>query len=412
MNMESVDGRVLDTPYKKYVFNRLELAGSLGDLGTLLPLAIGMIVINGLDPTGLFFVVGVFYILSGVYYGVTVPVQPMKVIGAYSIAMALSPSVITASGLLMGIFMLIIGITGAVHVIGKYTPKPVVRGVQLGVGTLLMVHGVKFMLGISNYQAVRNVAEPYLTIQSIGPIHIGIVLGVIGAIITFLLLENKRVPAALVVVTGGILVGVFLGTHEGLNNIKIGFHLPHILPFGMPTAKDLTAALIILTIPQIPMTIGNAVIANADLTREYFGERSKMTSHRALSNSMGLALLASFLFGGMPVCHGAGGLAAHYRFGARSTGSNIMIGVIFLILAVLFGEYALSIVYLLPLSVLGILLIFAGSQLALMIRDMKERADLFVVVTMLGITIATNLAAAFIVGIIIAYAFKTGKLKV
>jgi len=410
--MESVHGKVLDTPYKKYVFNRLELAGSLGDLGTLLPLAIGMIVINGLDPTGLFFVVGVFYILSGVYYGVTVPVQPMKVIGAYSIAMALSPSVITASGLLMGIFMLIIGITGAVHAIGKYTPKPVVRGVQLGVGTLLMVHGVKFMLGISNYQAVRNVAEPYLTIQSIGPIHIGIVLGVIGAIITFLLLENKRVPAALVVVTGGILVGVFLGTHEGLNNIKIGFHLPHILPFGMPTAKDLTAALIILTIPQIPMTIGNAVIANADLTREYFGERSKMASHRALSNSMGLALLASFLFGGMPVCHGAGGLAAHYRFGARSAGSNIMIGVIFLILAVLFGEYALSIVYLLPLSVLGILLIFAGSQLALMIRDMKERADLFVVVTMLGITIATNLAAAFIVGIIIAYAFKTGKLKV
>lgn len=410
--MESVHGKVLDTPYKKYVFNRLELAGSLGDLGTLLPLAIGMIVINGLDPTGLFFVVGVFYILSGVYYGVTVPVQPMKVIGAYSIAMALSPSVITASGLLMGIFMLIIGITGAVHVIGKYTPKPVVRGVQLGVGTLLMVHGVKFMLGISNYQAVRNVAEPYLTIQSIGPIHIGIVLGVIGAIITFLLLENKRVPAALVVVTGGILVGVFLGTHEGLNNIKIGFHLPHILPFGMPTAKDLTAALIILTIPQIPMTIGNAVIANADLTREYFGERSKMASHRALSNSMGLALLASFLFGGMPVCHGAGGLAAHYRFGARSAGSNVMIGVIFLILAVLFGEYALSIVYLLPLSVLGILLIFAGSQLALMIRDMKERADLFVVVTMLGITIATNLAAAFIVGIIIAYAFKTGKLKV
>jgi len=410
--MESVHGKVLDTPYKKYVFNRLELAGSLGDLGTLLPLAIGMIVINGLDPTGLFFVVGVFYILSGVYYGVTVPVQPMKVIGAYSIAMALSPSVITASGLLMGIFMLIIGITGAVHVIGKYTPKPVVRGVQLGVGTLLMVHGVKFMLGISNYQAVRNVAEPYLTIQSIGPIHIGIVLGVIGAIITFLLLENKRVPAALVVVTGGILVGVFLGTHEGLNNIKIGFHLPHILPFGMPTAKDLTTALIILTIPQIPMTIGNAVIANADLTREYFGERAKMASHRALSNSMGLALLASFLFGGMPVCHGAGGLAAHYRFGARSAGSNVMIGVIFLILAVLFGGYALSIIYLLPLSVLGILLIFAGSQLALMIRDMKERADLFVVVTMLGITIATNLAAAFIVGIIIAYAFKTGKLKV
>ena len=102
---------------KKYLFNRMELAGSLGDLGTLLPIAIGMIVINGLNPTGLLFVVGAYYILSGVYYGVTVPVQPMKVIGAYSIAMALTPGVITASGLLMGIFMLLIGITGAIHVI-------------------------------------------------------------------------------------------------------------------------------------------------------------------------------------------------------------------------------------------------------------------------------------------------------
>ena len=124
-----------------YRFDRLEIAGSLGDLGTLLPLAVGLILINGLNPLGLFFTIGFFYIFSGVYYGVTVPVQPMKVIGAYSIAMALTPGVITASGLLMGIFMLLIGITGAIHVIGKYTPKSVVRGVQLAVGTLLMVQG-------------------------------------------------------------------------------------------------------------------------------------------------------------------------------------------------------------------------------------------------------------------------------
>jgi SulP family sulfate permease len=267
-----------DTPQKKYVFNRLELAGSLGDLGTLLPLAIGMIMINGLDATGLFFVVGAFYILSGLYYGVTVPVQPMKVIGAYSIAMALEPGVITASGLLMGLFMLVIGITGAIHFIGRYTPKPVIRGVQFAVGTLLMVQGVKFMLGISNYQAMRNVAEPHLTIQSVGPVPIGVLLGVCGAIITFLLLDNKRLPAALVLVIGGMLVGIFLGAHQLIGNIKIGFHLPRILPFGMPTTKDLAIALFTLTLPQIPMTIGNAVIANADLTREYFGERAKMSS--------------------------------------------------------------------------------------------------------------------------------------
>jgi SulP family sulfate permease len=397
---------------KKYRFNRLEAAGSLGDLGTLLPLAIGMIVINGLDPVGLFFVVGLFYVLSGIYYGVTVPVQPMKVIGAYAIAMSLTPNVITAAGLLMGIFMLMVGMTGAIHVIGRYTPKPVVRGVQVGVGTLLMVQGIKFMLGTSSYQAAQNAAEPYLVIQSVGSIPIGIILGILATITTLALLENKKIPAALVVVAAGLIFGIFAGKHEGMAQIKFGFYLPNILPFGFPTIHDFTIALMTLTLPQLPMTIGNAVIANADLTKEYFGEKAKMASYKALSNSMGLALIGSFIFGGMPVCHGAGGLAAHYRFGARTAGSNIIIGVAFLALAIFLGKHALSIIYLFPFSILGVLLVFAGSQLALMIKDMKERTDLFVVMLMLGITLAINLAVAFIVGIIMAYLFKMDRLRV
>lgn len=397
---------------KKYLFNRLEAAGSLGDLGTLLPLAIGMIVINGLDPVGLFFVVGLFYILSGIYFGVTVPVQPMKVIGAYAIALGLTPGVITASGLLMGIFMLVLGLTGAIHVIGKYTPKPVVRGVQVGVGTLLMVQGIKFVLGTSSYQAARNAAEPHLALQAIGPIPIGIILGIAGIIVTLALLENKKVPAALVIIAAGIMFGILAGKHEGLDTIKPGLYLPNLIPFGLPTINDFTIALMTLVLPQVPMTIGNAVIANADLTREYFGEKAKMTSYRALANSMGLALIASFVFGGMPVCHGAGGLAAHYRFGARTAGSNIIIGAAFLALAVFLGQHALSVIYLFPFSILGVLLIFAGSQLALMIKDMKEKTDLFVVMVMLGITLAANLAIAFIAGFLMAYLFKTRTLKI
>ena len=114
----------------------------------------------------------------------------------------------------------------------------------------------------------------------------------------------------------------------------------------------------------------------------------------------------------MPMCHGAGGLAAHYRFGARTAGSNLMIGTIFILLAILFGSHALSIIYLIPLSVLGILLLFAGSQLALTILDMKERKDLFVALIILGITLASNLAVGFIAGIAIAYALKSEKLTV
>ena len=396
----------------RYKFNRLEFAGSLGDLGTLLPLGIGMVMINGLSPIGLFFSVGLYYILSGIYCGVTVPIQPMKVIGAYAIATAMSASQILASGLLMAVVLLVIGATGAVTVMGKYTPKSVVRGVQLSTGTLLMAEGVKLMLGTSRFQSLQKAVEPYLTVQGMGPIPIGIIIGVAGGILTLLLLENKRLPAGLLVVFGGIGLGVILGTHQGLDKLKLGLNLPGILPFGFPRTADFTFALFALVLPQVPMTIGNAIIAYADLSREYFGNNARKVTYRSACLSMALANFLSFFLGGMPLCHGAGGLAAHYRFGARTAGSNIMIGLVFAGLAVLLGDHVLAVVNLLPMSVLGVLLLFAGSQLALSIIDIRERKDLFVILVMLGITLASNLAVGFIVGIGVAYALKSERLRI
>lgn len=396
----------------RYKFDRMEFAGSLGDLGTLLPLALGMILINGLNPLGLFFSVGLCYILSGIYSGVTVPVQPMKVIGAYAITMAMSPSQIVASGALIGLVLLIIGGTNAITIIGRYTPKAVVRGVQLSTGSLLMAEGIKFMMGTSKYQLLRQAAEPHLSLQSLGPIPIGIVIGVIAGILTLLLLENKKLPAGLIVVFGGIAFGLILGTHEGLDKLRLGINLPKILPFGIPSGADFTFALFALVFPQIPMTMGNAVIAYNDLSREYFGENSKKVTYRATCISMALANFLSFFLGGMPLCHGSGGLAAHYRFGARTAGSNLIIGLIFVALAILFGNHVLSIVYLIPMSVLGVLLLFAGGQLALTVIDMREKKDLFVALMILGITLASNLAVGFIMGIAIAYALKSDKLTV
>jgi SulP family sulfate permease len=390
----------------------MEIAGSLGDLGTLLPIAIGMILINGLNPTGMFFSIGIFYILSGMYYGITVPVQPMKVIGAYAIATAMTPSQVLASGALLGLFLLIIGGTNAITFIGKYTPKPVVRGVQISTGTLLMAQGVKFMIGSSKFQVVRQMAEPYLTIQHIGPIPVGIVIGIVGGVLTLLLLENRKFPAGLVVILGGIFLGLILGTHEGFDKLNIGIYFPKWLPFGFPTGIDFTFAFFALALPQLPMTIGNAVVANADLSYEYFGKDSKKVTYRSLTLSMALANLLSFVVGGMPLCHGAGGLAAHYRFGARTAGSNLMIGIVFLALAFFLGIHALAVVYLLPMAILGVLLIFAGGQLALTIIDMETRKDLFVALLMLGITLASNLAVGFLVGIIVAYVLKSEKLNI
>jgi SulP family sulfate permease len=396
----------------RYRFNRLEFAGSLGDLGTLLPLTIGLILICGLQPSGLFFAVGLSYLFTGIYYGIPVSVQPMKVIGAYAIAMGLSASQVAASGALMALFLLIIGGTGAVSLIGKYVPRAVVKGVQLSTGTLLLVEGIRFMMGTSSFQMLQGTAEPYLRLQTLGPIPFGILIGIVGAITTLLFLDNERLPGGLFVISGGIVLGLTFGTHEGFDAFQIGLHTPRILPYEIPSRLDYSFAFLVLVLPQIPMTLGNAVIANADLSREYFKEDSKRVTHRALCVSQGLANLLSFFVGGMPLCHGAGGLAAQYRFGARTAGANILIGSIFLILALFLGKHALALVYLLPMSILGVLLVFSGAELALAIIDLMDRKELFVSLLMLGITLASNLAVGFAIGITLAHALRSERFSI
>ena len=393
-------------------FNRMELAGSLGDLGTLLPISIGMILINGLSPVGVFFTIGLFYILTGVYFRITVPVQPMKVIGAYAITTAMTQNQITASVGLMGIILLFIGATNIITIIGRYIHKSVVRGVQLTTGTLLMAEGVRFMMGTSKFQVLHQSVEPYMVFQNIAGIPAGILIGIIGVVLTFILLENKKFPAGLIVILGGIILGLIFGTHEGLDKIKLSINLPGFLPYGIPANVDFTFALFAIVLPQLPMTLGNAVIANSDLATEYFGNDARWTTYRSLTMSMALANIFSFLMGGIPLCHGAGGLAAHYRFGARTAGSNLIIGVLFLLLAFFLGVHSLAVIYLIPMALLGVLLLFAGSQLTLTIIDLKERKDLFVALLILGITLASNLAAGFVAGIAFYYILKIKVLKI
>lgn len=392
-------------------FNRMEFAGSLGDLGTILPLAIGMILINGLNPMGLFLAVGLFYIFSGLYFRVTSPVEPMKVISAYAIATGITADQIQASTLWIFLFLLIIGITGIITRITRFIPKPAIRGVQLSTGVLLISQGVKFTLGTSKLQ-VLQAAEPYLRVQSLGPVPLGLLIGTVLGTLTLLLLENRRIPAAIVVVGTGLLIGILFGTRQGLHQLKMGLFLPELLPFGLPSANDLTFSLMVLVLPQIPMTIGNAVIANSDLSIQYFPVEGRRVTPKALCISMALANLMSFFLGGMPMCQGAGGLASRYRFGARTGGSNLIIGTLFILLSLLLGSQILGIIYLLPMSALGILLIFAGAQLSITLLDMHSRKEIFVPILVLGITLASNLAAGFIGGIALAFALKSDKLNV
>lgn len=390
-------------------FDRRELAGALGDLGTMLPLALGLILINGLDATGLLLTIGLFYILSGLYFGVTVPVQPMKIIGAYAIASAIGPGQITAAGLWMAALLLGLGLTGGMTLVQRLVPFSTVRGVQLATGILLLRQGIDFMAGTTSLQRAQGSAEPFLSIGAVGPIPGGLILGFLAVALVLALLDNPRAPAALVVVVFGLAIGLLFGGWRSLAVFHPGLHLPRLLPFGWPSATAFSLALTTLALPQLPMTIGNAVVAQADLTREYFGhEAARRSSTRALAVSMGLANIAAALVGGMPLCHGAGGLAAHYRFGARTAGANLIIGAIFLALALALGDVAVRLLTLLPFAILGALLCFAGVQLALTAHDVRQRNDLLVIIVMLGVTLATNLAVGFGVGIVLAHSLTVG----
>jgi SulP family sulfate permease len=386
---------------RTFRFDRLELAGSLGDLGTLLPLAIGMIVLCDLQATAVFLLVGLFYILAGSYFGVPTAVQPMKTIGAYAIAAGLSAQQITSAGLWMGVILLLLGLTGLIEIIRKYTPKSTVRGVQLALGVVLLIKGLGLIID----------EDPGLAIQSVGPVGLGLIIGVAGLILTFVLLDNKKIPAALVIVALGIVAGLIFGRPMDISDFHWGLHLPDPLPYGWPEWEVLLWVIPLVVLPQLPMTIGNAILSNVDLSKEYFKDAGRVTV-RSVTLSQGLANVAAFFFGGMPMCHGAGGLAAHYRFGARTAGSNIIIGAIFVVLALLFGEAIVPVLRLMPLSILGVLLTFAGLQLALMIQDLTERRDFFVVLVMLGLTLVFNLAVAFLTGIAVAYVLKAKWIRI
>ncbi len=324
----------------------------------------------------------------------------------------MSAQQIMASTLLMGVLLLAVGLTGAIDTIGRYTPKSVIRGVQLSTGTLLMVQGFKMIMGQSKIQSLYQAAEPYLAIEVLGPFPIGLLIGIAGLLVTFALLDNKKLPAGLVVVLAGLALGLLLGKREILGQIRPEMGLPALLPFEWPKKIDFAFAAFALVMPQIPMTIGNAVFANADLSNTYFKEKSGKMTYTSLCISMAGGNLIAFLFGGMPMCHGAGGLSAHYRFGARTAGSNLMIGGILIALVLILGNGIVSFLNLIPMAVLGVLLIFAGSQLGMTMMEVSDRKDLFVIIMMLGITLAANLAVAFVAGMVLARLLAWNRINV
>jgi hypothetical protein len=367
-------------------YNRFEWAGAFGDLGTLIPFAVAYITIVKVPPFGLLFMFGVSLVAAGFYYRTPIPVQPMKAIGAAAISGGISPTILYGSGLTTGLFWLVVGLTGGLKPVSKLATKPVVRGIMLGLGISFMTDGIKRM--------------------KTAPILAGLAL-----VVTFVLLTNPKVPVMFVLIVIGIAAAVIKDPNiiSQFAAIDITFRMP-VFTLPMISWHDLMMGTLLFTLPQIPLTLGNAVIAITAENNRLFPEHK--TTENKMAVSQGIMNIVSPLFGGIPMCHGAGGMAGHVRFGAKTGGSLVILGCILLVSAFFFSDSVSLIFQTFPDAVLGVILFFAGSELAMSIRDIGERKqDVYVMIIVAGFAI-WNMGVAFIAGVLLDAALKKGWLKI
>ena len=187
-----------------FKFDKIELAGSLGDLGTLLPLAFALVSINGLNPTILFLLVGMFYIFAGLYYQLPISVQPLKLVAILAISLKLIPSVIAASGILIGLILLFLVSTGLIDKLSKLFCKSTLRGVQLGVGLLLIVKGGTLAISPKLFFDIAYLPRE---IQDLAG-QIGLAIAFLTISIIFLFRRKERFPSALVAICMGIIFSI------------------------------------------------------------------------------------------------------------------------------------------------------------------------------------------------------------
>jgi len=375
---------VMEGNVGRWPLSRLDVAGAFGDVGVLFPLAIALITLNQMNPTAVFLAAGLAYVLAGTYFRVPIPVQPLKAVAAIALALHLAPSTIASAGLLMGGLLTLIGITNLAPQLARLFTLPIIRGIQLGLGLLLAREGLRLVLGI-------RAGQTFWSGISIATLLIG--LG--AAVILLLFRRSERYPAALVLLGAGVVVG--LAAHwRALPTLALG---PLPVAFLHPQMTELKLAFLTLVVPQFALTFGNAIVATENTAQILYGPQARRVTTRALSFSIGLMNLASGTFLAAPLCHGSGGVTAHYRFGARTPKSCYVIGSVCLLLA-LFGRSAVGLLRLIPMAILGVFLIYVGIQHAAFVRDIvKNRSFLFIAASVGVVALATtNLTWGFLVG--------------
>jgi MFS superfamily sulfate permease-like transporter len=359
-------------------FAPAEWSGAFGDLGTLVPFLLAYIAVMKIDPTGILLTFGIAMIVVGAVYRTPFPVQPMKAVGSVAAThtaagVALTAGTFHLAALLTGLVWLAIGASGAAQRLTRLVSPAVCFGVVLGLGMALMLEAVRMMT--ANWW----IAAPALA----------------G---TFVLLSRRRFPVMLLLLAVGASIALLQRPElaVALANAPIGFRLP-ALTLGAVEWSHVVVAMIVLVLPQLPLTFGNAVVAIVEENNRLFPEHA--ITEKRVAISTGLMNLFAGSLGGVPMCHGAGGMAGHVRFGARTGGAPVILGMLLVVAGLFFAGAVETGLALFPAPILGVILFVAGSQLALGVCDgWQKKDDRFVLIVVAALSI-WNVGVAFLFGI-------------
>lgn len=356
---------------KSFEFNLRELAGSMGDFGTLFPLAIGYIVVCGLNPAGFLVMMGICNIVTGLIYRLPMPIEPMKIIAIVAIAQHWDPSMVYASGFGMGIIWIILALTGIISWIARVTPNSVIRGIQVTLGILLAIEAYKM---ISTWWLI----------------------GIVSILIVLLLRQNRYAPAAIVLMVLGIAIMILKGQFAQISRPMISY--PTFTSFSL---NEVWQTLLLAGFAQAPLTATNAIIATSSLIKDYWPESNVSTRKLAWNQGI-MNVILSFL-GGMPTCHGAGGLAGQYYFGARTGGTNIIEGLIEMAMGLFLSASIASLFTVFPRAIIGAMMFMIGIELTKFVKDVHPGKEIIPMIVTVIVALITNMLFGFLAGLLTHY---------
>lgn len=354
-------------------FDRNEFSGAFGDIGTDLPLLVGMIAVCELDPASTLVMFGAMQVFTGLWYGLPMPVQPLKAMAALMIAKKLPAATLYGAGLGIGIVMMALTVTGLLERLARVIPRAVVRGVQFGLGLSLAT------------VAARN----YILSDS----WPGYILAGLSFVVVISLLGKRRFPPALAVILLGVAYSLAFKVDLGVLGRGMGLALPRL---NVPQWADIYAGLLALALPQIPLSISNSVVATRQTLADLYPDRK--IGVRRIGVTYSIMNLVSPWLSGVPTCHGTGGLAGHFAFGARTGGSVLIYGTMYLALGLFFSGSFGEAAKVFPMPVLGVILVFESLALMMFVRDIAgDRKELFL--ALLVALICLTLPNGYVIGV-------------